>query len=162
MPGQTSAPYLAARAVAPNDARGARLERVGAQWQTMLREALAPLQLTTAQYRLLIAAAWLTAQRPDIRQSEIAAHANADPVMTSEVLRTLERRKLLVRAPHPTDRRARSIVVTAEGGALVDRAARLVDATEARFFETGMPEFGAVAKSLKKGGRGAEPKKAKR
>lgn len=162
MPGQTSAPYLAARAVAPHDSRSARLERVVGHWQTVLREALMPLELTTAQYRLLLAAAWLTAHHADVRQSDIATHASADPVMTSEVLRTLERRGFVQRVPHPTDRRARAIIVTAEGGALADRAARLVDATEARFFETGMPEFGAVAKSLRKGGRGEDSKKKKR
>lgn len=162
MPGHSSSPYLAARAVAPRDSRSARLEQVTGQWQTLLRDALVPLQLTTAQYRLLLAAAWLTARQADVRQSEIAMHASADAVMTSEVLRTLERRGFIQRGPHPTDRRARAIVVTAEGGALADRAARLVDATEARFFETGMSEFGTVAKSLRKGGRGVESKKKKR
>ena len=156
MPGQTSAPYLAARDLAPADGRSALLERVLAHWQALLREALLPLDLTAAQYRLLVAAAWLGARQAAVRQSDIAAHANADAVMTSEVLRTLERRGLVERMAHPTDRRARSIIVTAAGGALADRAARLVDVTEARFFETGMPEFGPVARSLKKGGRGPD------
>ncbi len=154
MPGHSSAPYLAARDSGPADGRAAMLERVTGHWQSLLRGALAPLDLTTAQYRLLVATAWLGSRQVAVRQSEIAAHANADAVMTSEVLRTLERRGLIERAPHPSDRRAKSIVVTEAGGALADRAARLVDNTEARFFETGMVEFGLVAKSLKKGGRG--------
>lgn len=154
MPGQTSAPYLAAREVPPAHGRSAMLERVMAHWQRLLRAALTPLELTTAQYHLLVAAAWLSARQSAVRQSDIATHANADAVMTSEVLRTLERRGLVERLAHPTDRRAKSIVVTAAGGALADKAARLVDTIEARFFETGMPEFGPVAKSLKRGGRG--------
>jgi DNA-binding MarR family transcriptional regulator len=57
---------------------------------------------------------------------------------------------------HPTDRRAKAISVTEQGGALADMAMRLVDAVEASFFERGLPEFGPLAKALKKGGRGAE------
>lgn len=150
----SSAPLLAARDQSPSNARGAVLERVASHWLLELRAALAPLDLTPAQFRLLVAAAWLTAKGSGVRQSDISAHANADPVMTSEVLRTLEGRGLISRTAHPTDKRAKSVAVTATGGALADRAIRLVDTIDARFFDTGMPEFGALAKALKKGGRG--------
>lgn len=154
MPGHTHAPYLASRDSAPADARGALLERVVSEWQQMLRATLVPLELTQAQFRLLVAATWLSAHQADVRQSDIATHANADPVMTSEVLRTLESRGLVTRAPHPTDRRARSVRVTELGGRLADRAARLVDVVEAKFFRVGMPAFRPLAKALKRGGRG--------
>lgn len=151
----STAPMLAGREDSPAAARGALLERVATHWLLELRSALAQLDLTPAQFRLLVAAAWLTSRGAGIRQSDISAHANADPVMTSEVLRTLERRGLISRTPHPTDKRARSVAVTSTGGALADRAIRLVDATETRFFDAGLPEFGTLAKALKKGGRGA-------
>ncbi|MBC7842577.1 MAG: MarR family transcriptional regulator [Gemmatimonadaceae bacterium] len=151
----STAPMLAAREESPAAARGALLERVATHWSLQLRAALAPLDLTPAQFRLLVAAAWLTARGGGVRQSDIAAHASADPVMTSEVLRTLERRGLITRTAHPSDKRARSIAVTGTGGALADRAIRLVDTTETRFFDAGLPEFGTLAKALKKGGRGA-------
>jgi DNA-binding MarR family transcriptional regulator len=154
MPGSSSAPQIAARELSPAQERGALLERAASQWNAQLRSALAPLDLTPAQFRLLIAAAWLSARGYDVRQSDLAAHANADPVMTSEVLRTLEARQLISRIPHATDRRAKAIAVTEAGGALADRAIRIVDATESRFFEVGLPEFGTLAKALKKGGRG--------
>lgn len=156
MSAHSHAPRLAARADPPNASRAALLERVTTHWVVQLRMALTPLDLTPAQYALLVAAAWLNAKRAAVRQSEIAAHANTDPVMTSEVLRTLESRGLLERAPHPTDRRAKSILVTEAGGALADKARRLVEATETRFFEQGTPEFGTLAKALKKGGRGEQ------
>ncbi len=151
----STAPLLAARDQSPATARGALLERVATHWLLELRAALAPLELTPAQFRLLVATAWLTAKGSGVRQSDISAHANADPVMTSEVLRTLESRGLLTRTAHPTDKRARSVALTATGGALADRAMRLVDTIDARFFESGMPEFRALAKALKKGGRGS-------
>lgn len=149
----SSAPYLAARE-SPAASRGAHLERVTTEWQQAIRSALLPLDLTHAQFRLLVAATWLAARHPAVRQSDIATLANADAVMTSEVLRTLETRGLIVRSPHPTDRRARAVTVTEAGGALADRSARLVDVVEARFFDQGMAEFAPLAKALKKGGRG--------
>ena len=149
----SSAPYLAVRE-SPAESRGALLERVATDWHQTIRSALLPLDLTHAQFRLLVAATWLAARQPAVRQSDIAGVANADPVMTSEVLRTLESRALIVRGPHPTDRRARAVSVTEAGGKLADRAARLVDVVEARFFEGGMAEFAPLAKALKKGGRG--------
>ncbi len=154
MPTNSHSPLLAARDHSPATARGAVLERVATHWLLALRTALAPLDLTPAQGRLLITTAWLTSRERGVRQSDIAAHAGADPVMTSEVLRTLEGRGLITRAPHATDRRAKSVTLTEEGGALADRAARLVDVADARFFEVGMSQFGTLAKALKKGGRG--------
>ena len=155
---QTSAPFLAARVESPANATGALLERIATLWLLQLRTALAPLELTPAQFRLLVAVGWLNAVKGGgVRQSDVAQHANADPVMTSEVLRALESRGLVTRSAHPTDGRARAITLTGSGGALVDRAIRLVDVVEARFFEAGAPEFGPLAKALKKGGRGAQP-----
>jgi DNA-binding MarR family transcriptional regulator len=150
----SSSPQVAVRPDAPSTSRGALLERVTTEWLTQLRAALTPLDLTPAQYHLLVAAAWLSARHSAVRQSDISGLANADPVMTSEVLRTLESRGLISRASHPTDRRAKAITVSEAGGALADRAMRLVEATETRFFEKGTADFGALAKALKKGGRG--------
>ena len=159
-PAVSAAPQLASRDTPPSASRAAVLERVSSQWLACLRAALAPLDLTHAQARLLIAAAWLSSRRHGVRQSDVAAEAGTDPVMTSEVLRALETRHLIARAPHPTDRRAKAITVTDTGGALADRAARLVETAENQFFETGMDVFGALAKSLKKGGRGAKASSA--
>jgi MarR family transcriptional regulator, organic hydroperoxide resistance regulator len=154
MTATTTATLLAIRELSPAVGRGAVLERVATNWLLALRTALVPLDLTPAQYRLLVSAAWLTAKGMGVRQSDISVHANADPVMTSEVLRTLESRGLITRAPHPTDGRAKAVAVTVTGGALADRAVRLVDSVESKFFENGMAEFALLAKALKKGGRG--------
>ncbi len=158
--GSRGSAEIAERSRSPATSRSAELERVANRWLLELRAALLPLNLTHAQCRLLITAAWLGSRQPGIRQpgirqSDIAAAANTDPVMTSEVLRTLEARALLARAPHPTDGRAKAITVTEAGARLADRALVIVGEVEAEFFSVGMPEFGQLAKALKKGGRGA-------
>jgi MarR family transcriptional regulator, organic hydroperoxide resistance regulator len=151
-----AAPHIIGSVEPPSASRSAILERVASEWLLQHRTALAPLDLTHAQARLLIATAWLGSRAGTacVRQSEIAAEAGTDPVMTSEVLRVLEARGLLTRSPHPTDRRARSIAVTDDGLRLADKASRLTGAVETQFFEAGMPAFGTLAKALKKGGRG--------
>jgi MarR family transcriptional regulator, organic hydroperoxide resistance regulator len=161
MPGTSSAPLLSARATSPAEERGAQLERVASAWSQAVRHALTPLDLTPAQFRLLVAAAWLSGRHAGVRQSDIATLANTDAVMTSEVLRTLESRGLVVRTAHPTDKRAKSISVTGAGGSLADRAAKLVNVVEARFFDVGLIEFATLAKALKKGGRGESTGKRK-
>jgi len=89
------------------------------------------------------------------RQSDIAALSGTDTVTTSEVLRALERRGLVDRVPHATDRRAKAVTITIAGATLVTEAVRVTGEAERRFLEYGMPEFGRVGKALKKGGRGA-------
>ncbi len=131
------------------------LERVAAAWSLRLRSALVPLELTTAQFRLLVSVAWLTSRHTSVRQSDIALYAGMDPVMTSEVLRTLESRGLIARVAHPSDRRAKSISATEAGGALADKALRLSTVVEANFFSEGLEVFGPLAKALKRGGRGS-------
>ncbi len=131
------------------------LECIAAAWTVALRAALAPLMLTPAQFHLLGATAWLGQELGcGARQSDIAALAGTDPVTTSAVLRALELRGLVDRVPHATDRRAKAITVTIPGAELAADAARVAIAAEHTFLEQGMPEFGRVAKALKKGGRG--------
>lgn len=140
----------------PAASKGLLLERVASAWQAALRDALAPLALTPAQFHLLAVAMWLGQEAgTGARQSDIAALSGTDTVTTSEVLRALERRGLVDRVPHATDRRAKAVTITIAGATLVTEAVRVTGEAERRFLEYGMPEFGRVGKALKKGGRGA-------
>ena len=130
------------------------LDAVAGAWGQTLRTVLAPFDVTAAQYRLLAAAIRAADGGAAVPQSAVGAAAAMDPATTSETLRTLERRGLLVRVPHPTDRRARAVALTSSGLDLTAKLLAIVSETEARFFDTGMPEFGPLAKALRKGGRG--------
>jgi DNA-binding MarR family transcriptional regulator len=55
-------------------------------------------------------------------------------MMTSQVVRALERKGLLERAPHPTDARARALRPTAAGEALAARAVAVVEEADEAFF----------------------------
>jgi DNA-binding MarR family transcriptional regulator len=57
-----------------------------------------------------------------------------DVTVASQVLRTLQRRGLIDRTPHPTDTRAKVITVTPTGIDLATRAVRAVEAADRAFF----------------------------
>jgi DNA-binding MarR family transcriptional regulator len=133
----------------PGASPGFALWRVAAIWQREVRAALTEVELTHAQFVLLVSAAWLQAAGDaPVTQALISAHANTDAVMTSEVLRTLEQKKLVRRLPHPTDARAKQIVLTAAGKKLSRRAVALVESVDEAFFGTPRDELRALARLI--------------
>lgn len=138
----------------PAPTRTELIDRVASAWAGAARAELAPLGITAPQFRLLAAVDALGRLGSGARQSDVAERALMDPVTASETLRTLERRLLISREPHPTDRRARAIRLTEAGAALHAHAHDALLKAETAFFELGMAEFGPLAKALKRGGRG--------
>src|SRR5207247_6348908 len=97
-----------AESLEPGDSPGFLLWRASLRWQRLMTGSLRPYGLTHVQFVLLASLWWLTkkgGERPS--QRRLADFAATDPMMTSQVLRALERRGLVVRSSHPTDSRAR-------------------------------------------------------
>lgn len=141
---------LATRHASSADSPGLLLWQVTNRWQAAVRAALRPFELTHVQFVLLASLSWLAGDGP-VSQKQLAAHAATDPMMTSQVLRHLEERSLLVRAKDPADRRARALTVTSAGAALADRAVVAVESCDQLFFEalgTDLPDFVRSLSSL--------------
>lgn len=120
-----------------DESAGLLLWQVTNRWQAAQRAVLKPFGLTHVQFVLLASLAWLSdAERPDapVSQRTLADQAATDPMMTSQVVRVLESRGWLTREPHPEDRRAISLRITADGVALVRRAVTAVEQCDADFF----------------------------
>lgn len=135
---------------------GLLLWQVTNRWQAAQRATLKPYGLTHVQFVLLASLAYLGAEGP-VRQRDLAAAAATDPMMTSQVLRALEERALVVRRPHPQDGRARALEVTPEGRELVNRAVVSVEACDAAFFSAlgnGVQAFARALQTLKSGAVG--------
>ncbi|SFM02636.1 MarR family transcriptional regulator [Nocardia asteroides NBRC 15531] len=114
---------------------GLLLWQVTNRWQAAVRAALAPFDLTHVQFVLLASLSYLAGRADDaVRQRDLAEHAATDPMMTSQVLRTLEQKGLVERRAHPRDRRARALVPTATGVALANRAVVAVESCDREFF----------------------------
>ena len=118
----------------PSASTGLMLWRVTNAWQRHIRAALAPFDLTHVQFVLLACVAWMAGPTP-VTQRALAEQAGTDVMMTSQVIRALEAKGLVVRAAHPTDRRAIALTVTPAGARLADEANRAVEAADARYFE---------------------------
>lgn len=90
-------------------ARGLR----AAYWH-MHREtqaALSEFGVTAEQFVLLR----VLEEEAGLTQQELARRADSDPNTVRAVLMILERKKLVVRKPHPTDRRAKRVTLTPLG-----------------------------------------------
>ena len=104
------------------------------RWQREIAAVLAPLGLTHVQFVLLASTWWLNGQGQTPTQQAIAAHADTDVKMTSEILRKLEDKGLVVQRMDARDRRARAIEVTETGTALAQQAITVVEQVDADFF----------------------------
>ncbi len=124
---------LATGFTGPDESPGLLLWLVTNCWQQAQRAALKPLGLTHVQFVLLATLCWHQADGP-ITQKALADAAATDPMMTSQVLRSLEASGFVERAPHPADGRAHALTATAAGRELADRAVAVVEACDRAFF----------------------------
>ncbi|HEY7076534.1 MAG TPA: MarR family transcriptional regulator [Solirubrobacteraceae bacterium] len=104
------------------------------RWQRAIAAALEPLDLTHVQFVLLACAWWLNERGEEPNQLGLARQAGTDVKMTSQVVRSLERKGLLARAVDPADTRARRLTVTPRGAELAPRAIAAVERVDAEFF----------------------------
>jgi DNA-binding MarR family transcriptional regulator len=119
----------------PGESPGFLLWHATLRWQRDIAAALAPLDLTHVQFVLLACAWWLNTQGERPNQLTLARQAGTDVKMTSQVLRTLEKKGLVEREVDPADTRAKRLRVTDTGAALAPRAIAAVEEVDARFFQ---------------------------
>ena len=119
---------------APDQSPGFLLWQVTNFWQRRQRAALAPLELTHVQFALLAGLFWLERTGEPITQIELATCVSIDPMMTSQVVRELEKKGLIRRNPDPGDKRKSLLSSTLLGQELIPRAIRAVEEVDAQFF----------------------------
>jgi DNA-binding MarR family transcriptional regulator len=132
----------------PGDSPGFLLWHVTLRWQRDMQAALSPLSLTHVQFVLLATTWWLNTHGEQPSQLTVARHAGTDVKMTSQVLRTLETKDLLIREVDPADTRARRLRVTDAGADLAARAIEAVEAADAAFFGA-VPDVGVLVRLLR-------------
>lgn len=123
----------------PEDSPGYLLGQMTTLWQRKQKRVLDPLDLTHTQFVLLAALAWLAKESDAVTQVDIANQGNADRMMVSKVLRTLEEKKFVKRSEHKTDTRAKIITLTPLGGAVLQKALTAVENADLEFFS--MPDL---------------------
>ena len=118
----------------PEESPGFLLWHATLRWQRAITAALKPLGLTHVQFVLLACTWWLNRGGHAPSQVDVAAQAGTDVKMTSEVLRSLERKGLVERRPDANDARAKRIHVTRRGSRLAPRAIEVVETVDRGFF----------------------------
>lgn len=120
----------------PNDSPGYLLGQVTMLWQRKQKKVLDPLDLTQTQFVLLAALAWLSKKNKAVTQVDIANQSNADRMMVSKVLRTLEEKEFISRQEHPSDTRAKVIKLTNEGAKVLQKALTAIENADIAFFSS--------------------------
>jgi len=118
----------------PSKSPGFLLWKVSTLWRRQIEGALSRLALTHPQFVLLANLGWLTRENTELNQAELARHAGTDVNMTSQVLRTLEKKGLIERFQKKGDERAKLLCLTKEGANLVSKAIPIVEEVDKKFF----------------------------
>ncbi len=118
----------------PQQSPGFLLWQVSSEWRREIESALSVLGLTHPQFVLLASVGWLTRDNTDISQVELARHCRTDVNMTSQVLRSLEKKGYIERQQREGNQRSKFARVTPLGARLIEQAIPLVEAVDHAFF----------------------------
>jgi DNA-binding MarR family transcriptional regulator len=116
------------------DSTGFLLWQVTNLWQRAIRRALEKHDLTHAQFVLMASIHWLTLHKVEVTQIVLSEHTKIDPMTTSTVLRTLQKKELVQRQEHATDTRAKTVILTHAGTQVIKQAVKTVEAFDNSFF----------------------------
>jgi MarR family transcriptional regulator for hemolysin len=119
----------------PEESAGFLLWQITNLWQRKMNSALKDLDLTHVQFALLAGIAWLERSEKPITQVRLAKYANTNIMMTSKVIRTLEKKDLILREECETDTRAKCVSLTEKGIQRFEKALNVVKTVDEKFFE---------------------------
>lgn len=97
------------------------------EWRRRVTEKLNEVGLTYVQFSLLASVSYLNHHGPAPSQAELAEHTGMDVMMTSQVVRTLERDRLVKRITDKNDARVKRVVPTVKGQSVVSAAIGIVN-----------------------------------
>lgn len=132
----------------PEESPGFLLWKVSSQWRREVESALKTIDLTHPQFVLLASIGWLTRGDELITQVELAFHCDSDLSMTSQIVRSLEKRGYIKRSAIQSDLRAKSLTLTAQGVKKVELAIPLVEEIDRLFFQKLSTKLGPFTKLL--------------
>ncbi|GHU88580.1 MarR family transcriptional regulator [Bacteroidia bacterium] len=116
------------------DSSGFLLWQVTSLWQRKIRDSLKQYDLTHSQYVLLTCLHWLKLHGQEVTQIVLSSNSKIDPMTTSTVLRTLQKKGLIQRKEDLTDTRAKKIDITEQGKEIIKKAVVTVETADKEFF----------------------------
>lgn len=119
----------------PENSPGFLLWQVSTKWRRKIEAALAQIGLTHPQFVLLASLGWLHRNQSEVSQVELARHCGMDITMTSQILRTLEKKGYIERISRKGDQRSKFPNVTESGSRLIEQAIPRVETVDHQFFK---------------------------
>lgn len=132
----------------PEDSPGFLLWQVTTLWQRGIRKELEAIGITHPQFVLLASLLWLSREKDSVMQIDLSQHSKIDPMTTSTVIRTLQRKKLVERKEHATDTRAKVVTLTAEGARITRKAVKIIERFDTGFFHSLDNQLGGFTSAL--------------
>jgi DNA-binding MarR family transcriptional regulator len=118
----------------PKQSPGFLLWHVSTSWRSCVEATLKTFGLTHPQFVVLATTGWLTRNGELATQAAIGKLAGLDPNTASQVLKGLEKKKLIERI-QATDARAKHPKLTSKGQAILTCALPAVEKQDAEFFK---------------------------
>ena len=103
--------------------------------QRLHAECLRELKVTPTQYSLMTCLVYLFQDGP-VTPSQIVAHTGMDKMLVSDLVKALERKRLIRRKPNPGDGRSWLLEPSVIGVSTTNSAVKEVEALDAKFFKS--------------------------
>ncbi len=116
------------------DSPGFMLWKASNLLQRLHAECLRPLGLTPTQFSLMTCLVFLH-QDGLVTPSRIAGHSGMDKMLVSDLVRALERKRLIRKRPNPQDGRSWLLEPSALGVTITNSAVKDVETVDARYFK---------------------------
>ncbi|MER6318996.1 MarR family winged helix-turn-helix transcriptional regulator [Streptomyces sp. NPDC001581] len=110
--------------------------RVAARGRAMVADAIAAEGLKLMHHAVLAA----TAEYGPVTQADLGRRLAVDPKDMVGILNHLQKEGLVLRAPHPSDRRKNAVTATPEGTAVLTRCGALAEAANAELLAPLTPD----------------------
>ncbi len=118
----------------PGQSLGFLLWHVSTTWRGSIELVLRSIGLTHPQFVILATLGWLTRQGDRVTQAAIGKMAGLDPNTVSQIIKGLEKKKLILREKS-SDGRAKNPILTKKGSDILKEAMPAVEAKDAEFFQ---------------------------
>ena len=118
----------------PEESTGFLLRQVANLWQREIKKTLEKYELTHSQIVILASIHWLTSDKQNVTQILLSNHTKIDPMTTSTVLRTMQKKGLVNRQEHETETRAKAVALTDHGLSTIKQAIKAVEQFDQHFF----------------------------
>lgn len=118
----------------PNESTGFLLWKVNNYWQREIKKSLTQFDLTHTQFVILANTYYLGIEKENVTQMNISNQIGIDKMLTSNVLKALIKKKLIIREEHKIDTRAKVIKITSSGQSILKKAVKEVESFDKLFF----------------------------